>query len=170
MAFSDPFGLCPDKAKDGTFCIDFFIAAKTKWGFRGDNRGHDPNAPASRSRAQIIVDPNNAKATTFTASPSCFLGNCKPPSASNKVVSQPAEGGGVTVKINLKDSASPIGAAPDLDGTITVRPDGTTTGDVTAYPSNDVYQRQNGKWVPVKPAHDETDPLDLQDGWGRNKW
>jgi RHS repeat-associated protein len=173
--FSDPFGLCPGGAKDGTICIDFFIKAASKWGFRGDNRGHNPNAPPSKSRAQILVDPSNANATTYTVTESCFGNKCSPSSGSNRVYSYaPEDGKGVTITFHLKDAAAPFGASPDLNGVIFIRPDGkggvTTAGDVSAYPSSDIYQRQGGQWVPIRAPHEETTPLDLIDELGHDKW
>lgn len=137
--------------------------------------GDDPDAAPNRSRAQIYVDPSRASATTYTVTGSCFLGKCYPPSASNRVYSRtPADGNGVTVTFHLKDSAALLGAAPDLDGVIFIKPDGkggvTTSGNVSAYPSSDIYQMQGGNWVPIRSPHDETDPLDLFDEGARHRW
>src|SRR5690606_36435485 len=61
-AYTDPFGLCPDKAKDGMICFDLFIMKKrTSVGFRGDGRVHDPAAAPSDSRVQILIDPSSLK-------------------------------------------------------------------------------------------------------------
>lgn len=88
--FSDPFGLCPQEAKDGTYCLDLFIQATSAMGLRGDNRGLDPDAPTSASRAQIMIDPA-AGSTSYKISKSCIglsvgsrLGRARTRSASQR--------------------------------------------------------------------------------------
>lgn len=78
----------------------------------------------------------------------------------------------MVLSFRLKNSLIP--GSPDIDGSITFSPDGqggwSTSGDISAYPSNALYQRLNGAWVPAKPHHSETSPADLIDGRGRNTW
>jgi hypothetical protein len=167
--FSDPFGLCPQEAKDGTYCLDLFIQAKSAMGLRGDNRGFDPDAPASASRAQIMIDPA-AGSESHTISKSCIGSFCRQPLGSDKNKVSFSKG---TLKFNLTNSVM-FGAGPDIDGSISFTSDGkggwTTHGDMTAFPSSALYQRVNGKWVNATPNHTETTPFDLIDGRGRVKW
>lgn len=62
---------------------------------------------------------------------------------------------------------------PDIDGTVTFSLNGKggwdVSHDISAFPSNGIYQRVNGKWVKAKPDHNETAPTDLIDGRGRDK-
>ncbi len=173
MAYSDPFGLCPEKAKNGTFCFDLWIRAKRVLGLKGDGRGPDATASPAQSRAQILIDPQ-AGTATHTVSKSCLLWCTKPlGSPDNRVSATKDADGVVMVDFRLKNSAF-YGAGPDLDGRITFSPnaDGTweTHGNVTAFPSNALYQMVDGKWQPVRPPHEETEPADLIDGRGRDSW
>lgn len=166
-------GLCPGKAAEGAVCIDLFIKANWIWGFKGDGRGHDPNAPASRSRAQIIITPGSDHAV-YTVDQSCNFAYCAKARSDNVVSVSQGRDGAYVVGFRLKDAAAPFGMAPDLDGLILLTPDGnggfTTSGDVAAFPSSDIYQRRNGAWVPIRAPHDETTPLDLLDFGRRHRW
>jgi len=175
VSYSDPFGLCPKKVDNGTLCIDLFIAARRVGPLRGDGRGFDSDAGPTRSRAQIIITPSNLTGSYATISPTCVTGaGCFAPRSDNGLKITAGEGGSFTVTFNLKNSAAPFGASPDIDGSVTFTPDGnggfTTTGDISAFPSNAIYQRVNGRWVDLKPPHKETSPFDLFDGRGRDKW
>jgi RHS repeat-associated protein len=171
VAYTDPFGLCPEAA-NGSVCIDLFIQAKRVGPLRGDGRTFDANAAPSQSRAQIVVAPGG-KATT-TVSPSCVAGvGCNGPRSDNTVTTTQGANGSVTVDFNLKNSAVPFGASPDIDGSVTITPDGkggvSASGNVSAYPSNAVYQRVDGKWQEIH-RHTETTPIDLFDGMGRDNF
>lgn len=174
IMYTDPFGLCPKKAKDGSVCIDLFIQAKQIGPFRGDNRGFNPDAPASASRVQIVVGPGGS-GTTTTASPSCTVAvGCAAPRASGSVSTTAGEEGSFTVKFDgFKNSSIPFGASPDIDGQVTFTSDGKggylTSGNITAFPSNAVYQRVKGEWVELH-RHTETTPADLFDNAGRDKF
>lgn len=89
----------------------------------------------------------------------------------NSVRMTAGNGGSVTLSFNLTNS---VLGGPDIDGSVTFTPDGKggwrTSGNVTAFPSNALYQRQNGKWIKAKPDHNETWPKDLRDGAGRDTW
>jgi hypothetical protein len=89
------------------------------------------------------------------------------------VTTTPGAGGSFSVDLNLKNSVVPFGASPDIDGKVTFTPDGnggySASGNVSAFPSNAVYQRQNGQWVELH-RHTETTPLDLFDGRGRDQF
>jgi hypothetical protein len=75
--------------------------------------------------------------------------------------------------LNLKNSVAPLGASPDIDGQVTFTPDGGSglkaSGNISAFPSNAVCHRADGKWVELH-RHTETTPLDLFDGRGRNQF
>jgi RHS repeat-associated protein len=170
--FSDPSGLCPEGMGEGMICVDFFIENMWSWGFKGDNRRHDPNAPPSRSRAQILINPNNPYAYRVLVSPSANFIYGGGPSSSNSHSLQVCEDGSFTLRFSLYDGAAPI--APDLNGSVTFTPDGkggfTTSGTTSAFPSSDIYQRQGGAWRPIRVPHDGTSPLDLFDGLGTYSW
>jgi hypothetical protein len=97
----------------------------------------------------------------------------KPLTSKNKVSATKGADGTTTVDFNLTNSAL-LGAGPDIDGRVTVTPNASggydTHGNVSAYPSNSMYQMVNGQWVPVKKPHKETKETDLIDGRGRNTW
>jgi RHS repeat-associated protein len=175
VSYSDPFGLCPEKAADGTVCIDYFISSEWAWGFRGDGRGHDAEAGADQSRAQIIITPGDREGSYYTVNSSCNFLYCSAPRSDNKVslVASEAKDGSFAVTFNLKDAAAPFGAAPDLNGTVVFISDGkggyTTAGNVSAYPSSDIYQRRDGQWQLIR-RHDETSPRDLFDAAKHDKW
>jgi uncharacterized protein RhaS with RHS repeats len=176
VTYSDPYGLCPKKAAEGSFCLDLFIQSHAKaFPLAADGRGFDPDATPSQSRAQIVVDPSLGRAIS-TISSTCLAGKigCRAPrpmGSGNSVSMTAGKGGSFTLSFNLTNS---IIGGPDIDGSVTFTPDGqggwATSGDVTAFPSNAFYERQDGKWVEVKPNHTETKPTDLIDGRGRNTW
>jgi RHS repeat-associated protein len=150
--YDDPFGLCPP-ARNGAICIDFFIAAASVWGFKGDGRDFDPNAPFSASRAQIVILPQFG-AHFYRVSPSCTSSGCNPPRSDNRVTyDEPwGQNKGFDVSFSFTDSKGPLGLAPDLNGTITFLPNADggyrlADGIVSSYPSMAVYQRVNGQWV-----------------------
>ena len=164
--FSDPFGLCPEKAKDGTFCLDLFIQASHVMVFKGDGRGFDANASSSVSRAQIVIDPA-AGTESHTISKSCIASFCRAPLSKNKISMSNG-----TLSLSLVNSM--LAGGPDIDGTVSFSADGrggwTTHGDLSAFPSSALYRRTNGRWVAARPNHVETTPFDLIDGRGRVTW
>jgi len=104
-------------------------------------------------------------------SPSCIAGTkiCGAPSSSNRIDGTRGEDGSLSVAFSLTNSFG----GPDIDGSVIFTPNGRggfdLSSDVSAFPSNGIYQRVNGKWVKAKPDHNETTPLDLIDGRGRDK-
>jgi RHS repeat-associated protein len=79
VSYSDPYGLCPKKAAEGSVCLDFYIAAGRAGPLKGDNRGTDPNAPASESRIQVVANGDGA-ITYKSASGTCRVtGGCSAP-------------------------------------------------------------------------------------------
>jgi len=172
--FSDPFGLCPKKEREGVICIDLFIQAATVWGFRGDNRGFNPDADRTQSRAQIIVDPADIGRSGLLENKSCLAGGwCEPPNKSNSFIVIPGVNGSFTVEWDLKDGAAPYGLAPDIKGSITFTPDGSggyeTSGSVDRFPSWAIYQRTNGAWSELK-RWNETTPFAMFDVWRNVNW
>jgi RHS repeat-associated protein len=176
VTYGDPFGLCPKKAADGAICVDFFIADKWVWLFKGDDRGHDPNAPAGRSRAQFVIDPTDPYAYegSSSVSRSCNFMYCGGPSSSNSSNMHVSDDGSFTLQFNLKDGAAPLGLAPDLNGWIRFSPDGkggyTTSGVMSGFPSKDIYRRANGEWTRIAAPYDGIDPMDLFDFGRAHMW
>ncbi len=152
--YSDPYGLCPDKAAEGSVCLDFFINPPSAGGFKGDGRDFDPNAPADQSRAQIVA----AKDGTITwdnINGSCGPFGCEEaypylPSIGNDVWSEKHGNGSFTVHLNAINSAFPLGLAPAINSEVTFRPDGnggfSTSGNRDAMPHLGIYHRVNGEW------------------------
>ena len=173
VSLSDPFGLCPEVAKEGAFCLDLFIQSHLKaFPLQADGRGFDPDAPFTASRAQILIDPATTDAIAVV-SPSCFAGGivCKSARLDHRLSITEGPDGSFSVAFRFKNSLIP---GPDIDGTLTFargrNGEWVSSGNVTAFPSNAMYHRVGGQWVQVKPNHNETLPTDLVDGARRNRW
>ena len=153
--FSDPFGLCPEKAEERAVCLDFFIAAARAMGFGGDNRDFDANAPADKSRAQVVVNADGMLSSAHVSPSTGPLGGKHAalpfaPEGPNRTRVDRARDGSFTVTVSLKNSALPLGAGPAINASVTFTPDGrggfTTSGNRDAMPSLGIYQRVNGRW------------------------
>lgn len=158
LSYSDPYGLCPEKAEEGAVCLDFYIAAKSELGFKGNGRGTDPNARAENSKVQVVVS-RDGKRLWGTVSGSCTTGGrCTPPYGfgprGNRLSSTVNSNGSFTVTVHAKNSAVPFiprELVPAIDAEVTFTPNGqggfTTSGNRDAMPTLDIFQRVNGEWV-----------------------
>src|SRR5690606_24090940 len=106
VAFSDPFGLCPEpERKDGIVCISLFIPEKAAMGLKGDGRGYSAASDPDQSRAFIHVDVKN-QSYTYQINETCPSNgsDCAAPLASNRLSVTFDDDGGFTVSAVLKNS------------------------------------------------------------------
>ncbi len=169
MNFSDPFGLCPKTAKDGSVCLDFFIQDGQVLGSKGDGRSFDKNAGPNSSRLQVVVSPDGE--LSYNVSGSCTLVGCSGPSEKNNISVQQGENGSFTVNVEAYNSAMP--GAPAINASVTFTPDGSgryrTSGTRDAMPSLGIYQYRGGeKWIlEQRPAKS---PWHLIPGFPKDRW
>ncbi len=167
--FSDPFGLCPKTAKDGSVCLDFFIQDGQVLGSKGDGRSFDKNAGPNSSRLQVVVSPDGE--LSYNVSGSCTLVGCSGPSEKNNISVQQGENGSFTVNVEAYNSAMP--GAPAINASVTFTPDGSgryrTSGTRDAMPSLGIYQYRGGeKWILAqRPAKS---PWHLIPGFPKDRW
>ncbi len=154
---------------DQTLCFDFYIQSKTAFLImEGDDRGADPNAPYTASRAQIYVNPNTGVHTLkLNSSTVDFIpGDYPGIPLLNGIQKQPmrhlpkdvsvtfdASTGDMIVKVELYNAFCSIpgrAACPSIDATFAVRNVSgvlvTTSLERDKYPSVQVNQWRNGAW------------------------
>jgi RHS repeat-associated protein len=128
VSYSDPYGLCPKEAEEGSVCLDYFIGAETALAFKGDNRGFDPNASADQSRVQIVV--NDGMLVSVTLSDTHLrdeLGGGTlralpwTPDGPNRVSTQRSRNGTFTVNVDLTVSVPGASALfPAINSSVTL--------------------------------------------------
>lgn len=142
-----------------SICIDIYIAQCSVMGLEGDCRGADPDAPATASRAQIVVPEAllDTASAMLTVHETCLKGQryCFPPLhyPDNAVSISYVGNDTIAVRIKLTNSMTTWGGtapAPAIDASmIFVRgSDGRFThsaGTRDAFPSVSVYETSGGQ-------------------------
>lgn len=153
---------------DQTLCIDFYIQSKTAFLImEGDNRGADPNAPYTASRAQVYVNPTTGAYTLKlnTSTIDFIPGSYPRVPLMNGIEKQPMRhlpkdvsvtfesNGDMVVKVELYNAfCSVVGRAvcPSIDAAFAVRNVSgvlvTTPIHLDKYPSVQVNQWRGGAW------------------------
>lgn len=169
--FSDPFGLCPGKARSGTICLAFFIQTSTALGgsLRGDGRSFQVFSAPGQSRAYAILDPatgatRSAVNETCAAGLASFLG-CAGPMNTNRIRIGSAGDGGFRVQVSIQNAMFP-GPAIDADLTFAQDSEGrwSVSGTRNGYPSFEAYYYGKDGSVQVIAQSGEGSPGDL---WGK---
>ena len=171
--YSDPFGLCPKTAYQ-SICIDLWITQATAGPLRGDARGPDPDAPPWASRAQIVINVEDLKASYLTVSPSCMTGgNCYRNSvaqALDKVEIDKGANGALKAKYSLHNR---VGVYPAINGSVQLLPDGrggyASSGNRDAFPSMAIYG-WNGSRTSIRSPNTQSDWTNLFPGRRKDKW
>ena len=148
--FSDPFGLCPDEAKNGEVCLDFFIKSKRSGLWKGDGRDFDPNAAPEQSRVQVVAGPGGI--SFEHASESCIR-TCVPSTVDATFT--PGDNGSFTITVRATNKKRVLGLPnPAINATVTFTPNGsggyTTSGNRDYMPSLGIYHRKNDMWVQLE--------------------
>jgi hypothetical protein len=145
--YSDPVGLCPQQAEEGSVCLDFFIRQRWVGPFKGDGRDFDANAAPEQSRIQVVAAANG-QVTFKHVSESCQPLRCFAPDPRNSITSTSSADGSFTITVIGYNSA--MSRASPIETSVTFTPDGaggfSVSGDRRAMPNLGIYQRSGGAW------------------------